>query len=270
MLENNVPCLYLCSKVYTYTSLYIHDYIWSWFNILAEGFTSQCQCPGPCLWIILTIFLLFNEVHLLVNWLGNVFSRGQKIIREGVDYYLVHLGEVHRHLGSRPQSKGANGCLLGSEIGLKEEPSSRILDEILFFLGDLEAASVCGKRKREVWTILGQALFVYGLILSVGLYVFICIVVRCDNDGSGIYSDSIGIGIAYSFRVVIFIVICYTSSLRKWMTICLLQGRVSFNCLHPRDLNQNARESTKETTASNKDLGHIFALCSCSQSSFCA
>ncbi|KAI8565105.1 hypothetical protein RHMOL_Rhmol03G0234800 [Rhododendron molle] len=74
----------------------------------------------------------------------------QKIIREGVDYYLVHLGEVHRHLGSRPQSKGANGCLLGSEIGLKEEPSSRILDKILFFLGDLEAASVCGKRKREV------------------------------------------------------------------------------------------------------------------------
>ncbi|XP_058206243.1 uncharacterized protein LOC131319843 [Rhododendron vialii] len=75
---------------------------------------------------------------------------GQKIIREGVDYYLVHLGEVHRHLGSRPQSKGANGCLLGSEIGLKEEPSSGILDKILFFLGDLEAASMCGKRKREV------------------------------------------------------------------------------------------------------------------------
>ncbi|KAH7856254.1 hypothetical protein Vadar_034526 [Vaccinium darrowii] len=75
---------------------------------------------------------------------------GLKIIREGGDYYLVHLGEVHRHLGSRPQGKGADGCLLGSEIGVEEEPSSGILDKILFFLGDLEAASACGKRKREV------------------------------------------------------------------------------------------------------------------------
>ncbi|KAL7230066.1 hypothetical protein ACSBR2_008578 [Camellia fascicularis] len=83
---------------------------------------------------------------------------GLKIIREGGDYYLIHQGEIQRHLGSRRQQKGPNGCLLSSETdfvggegSLEEEPSLGILDKILFFLGDLESASsVCAKRSRKV------------------------------------------------------------------------------------------------------------------------
>ncbi|XP_052196907.1 uncharacterized protein LOC127804137 [Diospyros lotus] len=81
---------------------------------------------------------------------------GLKIIREGGDYYLIHQGEIQFHLGSKRQRKGTNGGLLKSEKDLHgegsllEEPSPGILDKILFFIGDLEAASVCAKRSREV------------------------------------------------------------------------------------------------------------------------
>ncbi|PSS04480.1 F-box/WD repeat-containing protein [Actinidia chinensis var. chinensis] len=76
---------------------------------------------------------------------------GLKIIREGGDYYLVHQGEIQRHLGSRRPRKGANAPErdLTGEGSLGEEPSSGILDKILFFIGDLEAASASGKRSRE-------------------------------------------------------------------------------------------------------------------------
>ena len=87
-------------------------------------------------------------------------SRGLKIIREGGDYYLVHQGEVQHHLGSRRPWKGANAYLLApkrdltGEGSLGKEPSSGILDKIIFFIGDLEAASACAKRSRETRTAL--------------------------------------------------------------------------------------------------------------------
>jgi hypothetical protein len=87
-------------------------------------------------------------------------NRGLKIIREGSDYYLVHQGEVQRYLGSRKyprQVPGHNSNTFSSERDLTgessvaEERSSRgILDKILFFIGDLEAASVDAKRSRII------------------------------------------------------------------------------------------------------------------------
>lgn len=69
-----------------------------------------------------------------------------KIIREGVDYYLVHQGEIQRHLGSRRQRKRDDICPSNST---EEEKSSQgILDRILFFIGDLEVASADAKRGR--------------------------------------------------------------------------------------------------------------------------
>lgn len=64
--------------------------------------------------------------------------RGLKIIREGDDYYLVHQGQIQRGLGSRRES---------AEV---EEVASSggILDKILFFIGDMEAASMHAKRNR--------------------------------------------------------------------------------------------------------------------------
>ncbi|KAG2701400.1 hypothetical protein I3760_06G042700 [Carya illinoinensis] len=82
------------------------------------------------------------------------FGLGLKIIREGGDYYLVHRGEIQRHLGSRRQRKGATGCTLNTKRdfnggGSQEEQSCRgILDKILFFIGDLEVASTDAKRGR--------------------------------------------------------------------------------------------------------------------------
>jgi len=78
-----------------------------------------------------------------------------KIIREGTDYYLVHQGEIQRHLGSRKNQEKETGHSCHSEIdfigesSLSEERSSRgILDKILFFIGDLEVASAEAKRTR--------------------------------------------------------------------------------------------------------------------------
>lgn len=74
---------------------------------------------------------------------------GLKIIREGDDYYLIHQGEIQRHLGSR---KSKMEDLSDSSSDYKddreEEPSLSILDKILFFIGDLESASVQAKRSR--------------------------------------------------------------------------------------------------------------------------
>ncbi|KAL2550816.1 F-box/WD repeat-containing protein pof10-like [Forsythia ovata] len=77
---------------------------------------------------------------------------GLKIIREGDDYYLIYQGEIQRHLGSRiPETRALDS--LTSEKGYlgtksEEEPCSSILDRILFFIGDLEAASLHAKRSR--------------------------------------------------------------------------------------------------------------------------
>ena len=87
-------------------------------------------------------------------------NRGLKIIREGSDYYLVHQGEIQRHLGSRKNQERVTGhsChTFGSERdftgegSLVEERSCRgILDKILFFIGDLEVASADAKRSRVI------------------------------------------------------------------------------------------------------------------------
>ncbi|KAK3445677.1 hypothetical protein EUGRSUZ_A01433 [Eucalyptus grandis] len=76
---------------------------------------------------------------------------GLKIIREGGDYFIVHQGEIQRHLGSRtPCPRGSKRHQNGEEL-MHEEASSRcrsILDNILFFIGDLEVASTDAKRCR--------------------------------------------------------------------------------------------------------------------------
>lgn len=64
-----------------------------------------------------------------------MFSRGLKIIREGDEYYVVHQGEIQRHLGSLRQGKHENS-------------SHGILDSILFFIGDMEVATSDAKRRR--------------------------------------------------------------------------------------------------------------------------
>lgn len=86
-----------------------------------------------------------------------LITRGLKITREGGDYYLVHQGEIQRHLGSRRQRRGVlvnSSCPMGLERpvtgSLEEDDESRrgILDKILFFIGDLEVASTDAKRSR--------------------------------------------------------------------------------------------------------------------------
>lgn len=80
--------------------------------------------------------------------------RGLKIICEGDECYLVHQGEIQRHLASRKQQMLSNQHSdgeLAAETSLADsEPSVGILDKILFFLGDLEAASVQAKRARVI------------------------------------------------------------------------------------------------------------------------
>ncbi|XP_010267475.1 PREDICTED: uncharacterized protein LOC104604701 [Nelumbo nucifera] len=79
---------------------------------------------------------------------------GLKFVREGDDYYLVHQGEIQRHLGSRKSRKGATGNsnlkreFIGEIPSGAEEPCLGILDKILFFIGDLEVASRDIKRTR--------------------------------------------------------------------------------------------------------------------------
>ncbi|CAK7324240.1 unnamed protein product [Dovyalis caffra] len=86
---------------------------------------------------------------------GDRVGLGLKIIREGDDYYLVHQGQIHRYLGSRRQRTSTDHCplnskgkLVGDESLKEEEPSRGILDQMLFFIGDLEVASTDAKRSR--------------------------------------------------------------------------------------------------------------------------
>ncbi|GAB4858533.1 hypothetical protein Ancab_010008 [Ancistrocladus abbreviatus] len=83
---------------------------------------------------------------------------GPKIIREGMDYYLIYRGEIQRYLGSRRQRKSLNhSCTLDTQNELNREGTSLergssygILNKILFFIGDLEVASIEAKRSRMV------------------------------------------------------------------------------------------------------------------------
>ncbi|KAK3228583.1 hypothetical protein Dsin_000464 [Dipteronia sinensis] len=80
-----------------------------------------------------------------------------KIIREGGesgDYYLVHQGEIQRHLGLRKHQglrkqrtrvdtcpSNSNGEFIGEGFQDEEKSGQGILDRILIFIGDLEVAS---------------------------------------------------------------------------------------------------------------------------------
>lgn len=74
---------------------------------------------------------------------------GLKIIREGDDYYLIHQGEIQRHLGSRKSKMEEISESFNCKDD-REESNLSILDKILFFIGDLESASVQVKRSRLV------------------------------------------------------------------------------------------------------------------------
>ncbi|GJX45998.1 putative F-box domain-containing protein [Tanacetum coccineum] len=80
---------------------------------------------------------------------------GLKIVREGDDYFLIHQGEIQRHLGSRTLQLGtedvsssSNAGYTGDEIMSRNNRQMGILDRILFFIGDLETASAPAKRGR--------------------------------------------------------------------------------------------------------------------------
>ncbi|KAL7106848.1 hypothetical protein ACP275_06G018300 [Erythranthe tilingii] len=75
---------------------------------------------------------------------------GLKIIMEGDDCFLVHQGQIQRHLGSRePESRTFDSFNNRGEESIDEEqPCSSILDKILFFVGDMETASLHAKRSR--------------------------------------------------------------------------------------------------------------------------
>lgn len=86
---------------------------------------------------------------MLLHSCHNCIFRGLKIVREGDDYFIVHQGEIQRYLGSRqPESRAidsSNNRLVSAD---EEQPCSSILDKILFFIGDMETASVHAKRSR--------------------------------------------------------------------------------------------------------------------------
>ncbi|CAI8598553.1 unnamed protein product [Vicia faba] len=86
-----------------------------------------------------------------------VQDRCDRVGLEGSDYYLVHQGEVQRYLGSRKIPRQIIDHTFSSESELTEESSQAeerscrgILDKILFFIGDLEAATVDAKRSRVI------------------------------------------------------------------------------------------------------------------------
>ncbi|KAF9616528.1 hypothetical protein IFM89_029989 [Coptis chinensis] len=80
--------------------------------------------------------------------------RGLKIIREGSDYYLVRQGIIQRYLGSRNAMKISMVAPILKRVHSKrsqevKETCSSILDNILFFIGDLEVA-LCNAKRNHV------------------------------------------------------------------------------------------------------------------------
>ncbi|KAI3800233.1 hypothetical protein L1987_35544 [Smallanthus sonchifolius] len=72
---------------------------------------------------------------------------GLKIIREGDDYFLIHQGQIQKHLGSRTLQLGTETTSSGT-VG-RNDRQMGILDRILFFIGDLETASAPAKLGRR-------------------------------------------------------------------------------------------------------------------------
>ncbi|KAL3653675.1 hypothetical protein CASFOL_003356 [Castilleja foliolosa] len=91
----------------------------------------------------------WKEVYIVQDRCDRV-GLGLKIIREGDDYVLVHQGQIQRHLGSRQTESRVSESIKdgGSETIDEEQPSLSILDKILFFVGDMETASINAKRSR--------------------------------------------------------------------------------------------------------------------------
>ncbi|KAL4575721.1 hypothetical protein LXL04_011805 [Taraxacum kok-saghyz] len=74
---------------------------------------------------------------------------GLKIIREGDDYFLIHQGQIQRHLGSRSLQQLETGTSShADEFAGRHDRQMGILDRILFFIGDLETDSAPAKRGR--------------------------------------------------------------------------------------------------------------------------
>ncbi|KAG9155789.1 hypothetical protein Leryth_004048 [Lithospermum erythrorhizon] len=71
---------------------------------------------------------------------------GLKLITEGDDCYLIHQGEIQKHLGSRRNVVSSKST--GHENEYLEEPCIGVLNQILFFVGDLEVASEHAKRRK--------------------------------------------------------------------------------------------------------------------------
>ncbi|KAL8137524.1 hypothetical protein V2J09_003525 [Rumex salicifolius] len=67
------------------------------------------------------------------------YGLGVKIIREGVDYYIISHGQIQRQLSSNRQLP----CT--SDAHTDVDGANCILDKILFFIGDLETATVEAK-----------------------------------------------------------------------------------------------------------------------------
>ncbi|KAH9606497.1 hypothetical protein KSS87_016441 [Heliosperma pusillum] len=82
----------------------------------------------------------------------NRVGLGLKITREGPDYYLIHGGEIQRHLGSRKDRNTNDEAALSQHSNVNEDgsPGYGILEKILFFIGDLEVATVEAKRSRII------------------------------------------------------------------------------------------------------------------------
>lgn len=99
-------------------------------------------------------FLAAPHHHHLRLMRTFVTVRGLRIIREGGNYYLVYQGKIQRYLGSRTQKRRIAGVpstsrdQTGEGPTLEEISSRGILDRILFFIGDLEVASMEAKRSR--------------------------------------------------------------------------------------------------------------------------
>ncbi|XP_051143137.1 F-box/WD repeat-containing protein pof10-like [Andrographis paniculata] len=77
----------------------------------------------------------WKDVYIVQDRCDRV-GLGLKIIREGDEYFLVHQGEIQRHLGSRRAES--------QPFDSVDCPS--LLDKILFFVGDMESASIQAKR----------------------------------------------------------------------------------------------------------------------------
>lgn len=115
-----------------------------WFQIMEGRIRSAGSVRSS--WIVSCSFDNSYEASYFLAELMRLVAirRGLKIIREGDDYYLIHGGEVQRHLGRK-----RDGCSSNTNTAKTAEeekgPCLGMLDKILFFIGDLESATMKAK-----------------------------------------------------------------------------------------------------------------------------